>query len=196
MFQAGPTISETRPVATTTGQNPKTADSPTSILSAPNQSTSNSKKINAFIARNNPIETLPSAKDLHKNDTLQSVPHENRRSITEIKALPESRYKSETLFTKVKSPPKEIFPSISYEQPLQYYEPIEVNKSEENRIISPKKVTRQKTESFNKTCEDLASSRNTDIFENDKNIITYSIHGDRNYPWKTRMLDMVKRMND
>ena len=26
------------------------------------------------------------------------------------------------------------------------------------------------------------------IFENDKNIITYSIHGDRNYPWKTRML--------
>ena len=25
------------------------------------------------------------------------------------------------------------------------------------------------------------------IFENDKNIITYSIHGDRNYPWKTRM---------
>ena len=26
------------------------------------------------------------------------------------------------------------------------------------------------------------------IFENDKNVITYSIHGDRNYPWKTRMM--------
>ena len=149
-------------MAAFTGQKTKTADSSSSDLIAPSQSTSDSK-INTYIAKNNPIGSLPCAKDLHEHNVLQTVDHKNKRNISDIKALRE-RHEGETLFMKIKSPPIE---SVHDERPLQNYEQLKVNQLGENRIISPQKVTRQKTRTFNQTSEDIVSIRIKNCRENE-----------------------------